>query len=94
MRYVSTVSVNAWCISLTLLPSSPSSLRPFLGFASLFTTSLSVSVHDLAKSMALAGELGTVGLRNEDKETADWDGVSFTVVNNAHAKRVCGRVYL
>ena len=43
--------------------------------------------------MVIAGALGSDALRAEDKKTEAWDGPSFTVVENAAAKKVANRVY-
>ena len=43
--------------------------------------------------MVIAGALGSDALQKEDKETASWDGPSFTAIPNASAKRMHDRVY-
>lgn len=69
-------------------------LRPFIGFASLFSASVSIPVPTLAKALRIAGDLGTPGLRAEDKAEGAWGGREFTVVSNASAKLVTQRVYM
>lgn len=47
-----------------------------------------LQVSTLAKSIRLAGELGTAGLPEDVKKPTAWDGASFTVIDNAGALKL------
>jgi oxidoreductase len=58
---------------------------PIIGLASRFSSSLQIPTSTLAKSIRLAGELGSSGIPEGLKKTASWDGPSFTVLGNSDA---------
>lgn len=62
--------------------------EPIVGFLSRFTDRLGMSVVTLAKSIRLAGELGSNEIPADMKSVESRGGPTFTVINNAQALKL------
>ncbi|GJE98561.1 NAD(P)-binding protein [Phanerochaete sordida] len=62
--------------------------EPIIGFLGRFSNKLGIPVETVARSIRIAGELGSEKIPADMKSTGSWGGPSFTTIDNAQALKL------